>query len=305
MPGKLSITVGLPGSGKTTAAYQIQEASPESTVLVSRDGLRKELFNGEGILSGSQENYISKVQKQIVKDSLRAGKHVVVHDMNLRERYRNDWAKTAYNMGAEFNLIDFTGVDVFLCQTRNLARTRRVPPAVINKLYRDFIKPLKGRPVNYPEQTLSAPVTAEPYVWVRGLPSAIIVDVDGTVADGAGVRDMYDPTKYHLDKPRTEIIQMVREAHYELGKEIIFCSGRHIDFFAVTEEWLYREVKVPFTLVMREHEGRDDSVEKLWLFDNYIRGKWNIDYVLDDRDRVVKAWRSIGLTCLQVEEGDF
>ena len=28
-------------------------------------------------------------------------------------------------------------------------------------------------------------------------------------------------------------------------------------------------------------------------------------HTLDDRDRVVKMWRKLGLTCLQVNEGNF
>ena len=41
------------------------------------------------------------------------------------------------------------------------------------------------------------------------------------------------------------------------------------------------------------------------IFENDIRPYYNIDYVLDDRNQVVEMWRSIGLTCLQVAEGNF
>ena len=48
-----------------------------------------------------------------------------------------------------------------------------------------------------------------------------------------------------------------------------------------------------------------DSVIKRRMFDNHIRGKYYIEYVLDDRNQVVEMWRSIGLICLQVADGDF
>jgi hypothetical protein len=44
---------------------------------------------------------------------------------------------------------------------------------------------------------------------------------------------------------------------------------------------------------------------KLELFDENIRGVWNVKRVYDDRNRVVAAWRSIGLTVLQVADGNF
>ena len=36
-----------------------------------------------------------------------------------------------------------------------------------------------------------------------------------------------------------------------------------------------------------------------------IKDKYQVDYVLDDRNQVVEMWRSLGLTCLQVADGDF
>ena len=41
------------------------------------------------------------------------------------------------------------------------------------------------------------------------------------------------------------------------------------------------------------------------IFENYIRDYYNIQFVLDDRNQVVEMWRSLGLKCLQVQEGDF
>jgi hypothetical protein len=50
---------------------------------------------------------------------------------------------------------------------------------------------------------------------------------------------------------------------------------------------------------------RNDAIVKLELFDQHVRDRYRVAYVLDDRDRVVRAWRSIGLTVLQVADGDF
>lgn len=309
MPGKISITVGLPGSGKTTVAKLMHEDNPDDVILVSRDGLRAELFNGEGILSPQEENYVSKVQKSIVKDAVRVDKHVIIHDTNLREKYRTQWAKVARNHGAEFEIIDLTSVGLDLCISRVYKRYydeggRGLPKDVIESLHTKFIKPLQGQPVKAPEIDVQ-PVSFVPWVRTPGLPDAIIVDIDGTVADGKDVRNMYDPTKYHLDKPKREVIRLVQDEAYKLGTQILFVSGRHEDYRDVTEEWLFQHVKVPFELFMRQDRERDDSVEKYLLFDYFIRGNWNPKYVLDDRDRVVDMWRFIKLLTLQVERGEF
>lgn len=54
-----------------------------------------------------------------------------------------------------------------------------------------------------------------------------------------------------------------------------------------------------------EGNNEKDSIIKRRMFDEYIRGKYYVDFVLDDRNQVVEMWRNMGLTCLQVAEGDF
>jgi hypothetical protein len=41
------------------------------------------------------------------------------------------------------------------------------------------------------------------------------------------------------------------------------------------------------------------------LYRQHMEGKYNIKFVLDDRQLVVDMWRGLGLTVFQVDEGDF
>jgi tRNA uridine 5-carbamoylmethylation protein Kti12 len=314
MPGKLSITVGLPGSGKTTKAKEIAALNPLNTILVSRDDLRFLLYNGEGILDSTLENYITKVQKDIVKNGLKAGKHVIVHDMNLRPKYRKQWAEIARDLGAEFNIIDCTQVPVAECMSNDQHRFerggRRVGKDVILSLSHKFKNELKAdvwKPYKlYPFEAFQPKVSYEKVEWEPGLPKAIIVDIDGTVADCTGVRNPYDETKYHLDKPKEDVIRLIRDLHYVCGYKVIFVSGRHEDHMNVTEEWLYDHVKVPIEgLFMRYERGTEDSIIKAELFNRHIRGQYDIVCVFDDRDRVVEMWRGLGLFVNQVQKGEF
>ena len=55
----------------------------------------------------------------------------------------------------------------------------------------------------------------------------------------------------------------------------------------------------------KEKDYRQDAIIKQEIYENEIEGKYNIHFVLDDRDQVVAMWRKKGLTCLQVDYGDF
>lgn len=51
-------------------------------------------------------------------------------------------------------------------------------------------------------------------------------------------------------------------------------------------------------------ERRDDVVKKE-IYERDIAGKYNVLFCMDDRQRCVDLWRSLGLVCFQVDYGDF
>ena len=59
-------------------------------------------------------------------------------------------------------------------------------------------------------------------------------------------------------------------------------------------------------LLMREDDDyRDDSIVKPELLDKAGIKLDDILCVFEDRNRMVKKWRELGLTCVQVNEGNF
>jgi len=50
---------------------------------------------------------------------------------------------------------------------------------------------------------------------------------------------------------------------------------------------------------------RPDNLIKAELFNEHIKGKYNVRHVYDDRQQVVDMWRSLGIKVYQVEKGDF
>jgi len=54
-----------------------------------------------------------------------------------------------------------------------------------------------------------------------------------------------------------------------------------------------------------EGDCRKDTLIKEEIYDNHIKGKYNVLGVFDDRDQVVHMWRHLGLTVFQVNYGAF
>lgn len=133
---------------------------------------------------------------------------------------------------------------------------------------------------------------------------AIIFDLDGTLCT-MNERSPYDWARVGEDRQNRPITHLAR-CMFDLNHHIIVLSGRDAVCRPETTKWL-RLNNVRFhELHMRpEGDNRRDSIVKKELYDKHIKGKHNVLFVVDDRDQVVKMWRELGLTCLQVADGDF
>jgi predicted kinase len=289
----LTITRGLPGSGKTTWARQQPGA-----VRVNRDELRL-MLHGRRLGTGTAEVQVTRASRAAIEALLRAGTDVICDDTNLRSRVVRELAELAARAGAGVVIEDFTGVPVEVCIERDAARPEPVGADVIRAMYDRYLAG-KRAPL-----TLAEPEEVAVYRPDPSKPSAIMVDLDGTVAI-IGDRSPYDAHRAHVDLPNPPVITAVR-AMYAAGHAVIYCSGRTDDGRAVTEAWLAEHVGVPYVgLHMRKTgDTRKDSIVKTEIFNEHIRDHYQVVAVFDDRNQVVRAWRDLGLTVFQVAEGDF
>jgi hypothetical protein len=59
-------------------------------------------------------------------------------------------------------------------------------------------------------------------------------------------------------------------------------------------------------LYLRDDDDfRPDDITKKEIFDKVVSDGFKPQLAFDDRENVVKMWRSIGLPCFQVREGKF
>ena len=54
-----------------------------------------------------------------------------------------------------------------------------------------------------------------------------------------------------------------------------------------------------------DFDERKDVIIKREIFEQEIKDKYNVMFILDDRNQCVDFWRKIGLTCFQVDYGNF
>lgn len=110
------------------------------------------------------------------------------------------------------------------------------------------------------------------------------------------------------DTPIDHAIEIVRALllDHTRSHKVEIWTGRSDECRAETERWLGEHIgwgwEGAVKLRMRKagDHRHDDVVKTEWIAEH---GK--PDLVFEDRARVVKAWRSLGVACYQVAEGEF
>lgn len=279
------LTVGLPASGKSTYAKELV-ATNKNWARVNRDDLRSMVFNG---FNRKKEKIIVKSEMELAEFYLSKEMNVVVDDTNLNPKVRDSWKTFCDKHGVEFKIKSFD-TSLRECIRRDALRQDSVGEDVIRQMWNQFI------------------VSA--YEHNENLPPAIIVDIDGTLALMNG-RQPYDWDKVGTDLPNKPVIDLVSsylKAQQASGREceLFIVSGRDGVCREQTEEWLQRNFNFEHKLLMRpEHDMRDDMQIKSEIYYLYIENEYDVQFVVDDRQKVVDMWRELGLTVFQVADGRF
>jgi hypothetical protein len=136
-----------------------------------------------------------------------------------------------------------------------------------------------------------------------------LVDIDGTLAH-KGERSPFDWHRVGEDTPNEPVIEVVRAL--AAWHHIVFVSGRMEQCRTLTLDWLHKHVCRALEcfhapLFMRaDGDFRPDTVVKREIYEKFILGEYDVAGAIDDRSKVVRMWREeLGLTCLQVAEGNF
>lgn len=307
----LSVTRGIPGSGKSYIAQQMVDKSRGKTVQISRDDLREKFFK-RAVLTNHEEMAITKMQEAEVVTMLTLGKNVVVDDTNMSNKAVRKWEEIARSIPANFEVIPVE-VSLEVALERNRARGnaggRFVPEKVIIDKFQRFTP--KGKFPRYipmedmkgsssANHATSAGMKIVKYVPDYSLDAAWIFDLDGTLALFEGLRGAYDWDKVGNDLPHVHVIELAKMVQ-ERGKKIIITSGREDVCMEDSSEWLFRQgINVEKIHMRKTGDKRRDSIVKYEIFDNFIRDYYNIEGVVDDRLQVCRLWHDLGMPLFRV-----
>ena len=295
MNNKLIMVKGLPGSGKSTWAREMVRLGPTGRNAqgklteapfkrINKDELRSMLDDGKW--SKQNEKFVLETRDYLIARGLRDGWTVIVDDTNLHPKHEINLRKIAQEMEVEFEIKDFTDVPIETCIKQDLMRADSVGEAVIRKMYKDFLAP-----------------KIEHKKWDVSLPPIIICDLDGTLAL-FGNANPYD-RDFSKDVVNTPV-KMILDKFYDQNTPIFIFSGRDGKFYDISRNWLLEnDIWYEQFFMRAEGDKRKDSIIKEEMYREHVEGKYNVLFVLDDRNQVVELWRRLGLTCLQVAEGGF
>jgi len=295
---------GLPASGKSTLARQMMAGSQGRMRRVSLDELRRMMDDNDGSkrLGRRHEETVLAVQDAVVLAAVEGGFDVVVDNTHLVSRIPKR-LKNLLGGRAVFEVHDLTDVDVEECVRRDAQRPNPVGEEHIRAMALRLAS-TKSSGWKLTAEDLNAVVPVRPYVADPALPAAVLCDIDGTLADNTN-RGPYDWAKVESD----ELIVATADAlvaFADRGDRIVLMSGRGEDVREGTERWLAAHaVKYDELWMRKAGDTRADDIVKSELFDAHVRHRFAVRVVLDDRSRVVALWRRMGLTCWQVDYGDF
>lgn len=290
----ITLTIGASASGKSTWAtnecitrYDINE--------FNRDDVRFAVFTENERdwtkykFTKVNEKRVTKIIDTYVEASLEEREAIIISDTNLNVKTRNKWKQWAKVNSYEYKEVLFP-CDWKELVKRNSQREGGLSEAILWKQYKSYMQQF-GKIGDHELIT---------YEEDNTLCHTVICDLDGTVASMEGVRKPFEWDKVSQDNPRGGIIDMLIGRATRVG-HITFLSGRDSICYQDTYDWINEYVidsgvDISWELYMRpEGDWRKDDIIKYELFNDHIRGKYNVDCLFDDRRTVIRLWNLLGI----------
>ena len=125
------LLIGLPASGKSTFAQQLNQQIPNS-VIVSTDIIRARLFGDETIQG--DWNQVENMVIEHVRLAIKYEQNVIYDATNVQLAWRNSFLDKVSDLNSEW-IAWWIKTPVNVCKNWNKYRSRRVPNQIINTYY--------------------------------------------------------------------------------------------------------------------------------------------------------------------------
>jgi predicted kinase len=286
---------GLIASGKSTWASEFLKQN-KNYKRVNRDYIRHCLSAYQ--FTDENEKLVQKVWKQVVKEILESGYNLIVDEMNLNTDTRNNNISYIKSIVPDIE-IEIKNFPITLEEAikRDSFREFKIGEKIIKRTWHKY----KNELIEILEESNKPKVVYNPE-----LPDCIISDCDATLSIRWN-RSPFDYSKVKDDKLNTPIRDLVLTLLAGTNRKFFIFSGRDDSCKEDTKIWLNSHALFPDDIIMRRTgDKRADSIVKVELYKEYIEGKYNCLYWLDDRKQVIDALRQeLGLTVLDVAGNTF
>ncbi|WP_237101991.1 AAA family ATPase [Mycobacteroides abscessus] len=238
---------GYCASGKSTRAREISKEL--GGVVVNRDLIRLQLLGTYWTGRSEDEYRVTLSEESQVKALMEAGIPTVIDATHLAPTNLRRWARMATRYGWDFTVEDVkTPVDVCLerLRRRNLESDRIIEASVLFNQAKRY--PIDRWPVVEKREFNPTPVERD-----NTLPRAIIVDIDGTLAE-KGERSPYDYSRVKEDGIYQDIAFLIDRLTDNTSYYTLIVSGRDDTCRDETMEWLASHGIYYDELLMRETE---------------------------------------------------
>lgn len=332
---KAVVTIGPPGSGKSTYARKLQKEDPRY-VIVERDILREEICVAEGLLPDSYnketDNFhevyykidkfirtsIEKLVTLHIKEQIQEHDYIILSNTNLSAKHREAQHRDLESCGFLVHYVVFNShINELLAQ--NLLRRNVVNENIIFDMYQRMQYQLEDI-AQYECSYESDHVTNNSFFEqsVR----CIICDIDGTIAHiKNNSRTHFQMHKVDEDELDEVVFTLVTSLARAYHAEVVFLTGRTSDCFSKTIKWLdnnfaeqgqtsrmannvYASYEYgDYHLYSRLNgDYRKDFIVKEELYNTFIKGRYEVIAVFDDRPQVVNLWHDLGLKTIAVAD---
>ncbi len=291
----LTLYCGVSASGKSTNVEELRKLGWKFIEL-NRDEWRFKLFTDNKPdwslykFTKDREAKVTEKLNELFDYAVSQMLPVIVSNTNLNKKDHDYWKAKAEEVGYEFEVKYFP-----ITLTEALKRDKKRGALSV------------GQDVIFDQWQKWLEITgAKKYVPNEFKPKAIILDIDGTIALTSG-RSHYDYSEAVLtDVPRIDVIDMVSCYTNSLGAEIICVSGREDKCREATQQWLDTYCVDNTKLYMRKTgDSRCDTIVKEEIFWEHIEPYYNVIAAFDDRPRVIRKWKDIGIPLVVSVQKDY
>lgn len=138
----------------------------------------------------------------------------------------------------------------------------------------------------------------------------VLCDIDGTIADlthrrhrvtdGNKEWDLFHEEAIY-DEPITDVMEKVAEHNLP----IILVTGRPGNYRHLTEAWLSDNLTFGYDHLLMRPAGdfRADDIIKEEIYTKAIEPYHTVEVIYDDRPRVIRMWRKLGLKVIDCGDG--